>query len=340
MIERPSEVVYLSTLAFGEPFLDRLRQISPRLRVEQLSASNACAVPAEVWSQVVVLHTNYVLPSREEAPRLEWVQLDTSGADHFAGDPLWESGVTLTSIGGVSPIPMAEYAIMMILAIAHGLPEMGELQRKARWPSLEERWERFMPRRLVGATVVVVGYGRVGREVGRLARELGMRVVGVRRGKERTAELYDSGRAGGMEPAEEVVGPDRLGEVLHRADHVVVTIPRTYETVGLLGAAAFAALKPGAALVNISRGGIVDEEALLAALRDGRVRGAALDVFEEEPLPANHAFWRAPNVMVTPHVAGFAPDYEDQVLHIVTENLRRFLSGQPLLNRVDTELGY
>lgn len=336
----PDEVRYLSTCAFDDAFLDRLREVSPRLRVEQHTAPGGPDVPEALWAVVEILHTSSALPEPGQAPNLRWVQLDTSGVDHLVAHPLWGTDVVFTSIGGVSPIATAEYVVLMILAFAHHLPRWVQVQAEARWPSPNERWDRFMPRRLPDATVTIVGYGRIGREVGRLARAFGMRVLGVRRGSVHPGELYDSGRSGKDESAEEVVGPDRLLDVIEQADYLVVTVPRTPETLGLVGQRELALVRPGCVVVNVSRGGVVDEGALLDALRGGEVAGAALDVFDEEPLPWDHPFWREPGVLLTPHVAGFAPDYEEQVLRIVLENLRRFLAGEPLMNRIDPVLGY
>jgi phosphoglycerate dehydrogenase-like enzyme len=266
------------------------------------------------------------------------VQLDTSGADHVVGSPLWQRhDVLLTSIGGVSERPIAGYAMLMVLAFAHRLPELVDHQRRRDWPLPPERWARFMPTRLEGSTMVVVGYGRLGRAIGAAAAAFGITVVGVRRGSDRAGE-----RLGGeaLDAAARVVGPAGLADVLATADHVVVATPATPETRRLIDARALSALKAGAVLVNVSRGGVVDEEAVLAALADGRLRGYAADVFETEPLPAGHPFWSHPAVIVSPHVAGFAPDYRERVRDLVCDNLARFLAGRPLLNLVDRRLGY
>lgn len=331
-------VHYLSTLAFPEPWLDRLRALSPRLVVEQISTADAAEVPDEVWARTDILHTGAAFPAAGQAPRLRWVQLDTSGVDHLHGTALWRSEVPLTSIGGVSPVPMAEYVLMMVLGFAHRLPHAVRVQRSADWPSPAERWERLMPRRLRGAGIGIVGYGRIGAEIGRLARAHHMDVHALRRGTTRRTDVY----GGGAEEADraEFYTPDRLHEFLAHCDYLVLTCPLTDQTRGMIDAAAFAALKPGAVLVNVSRGGIADEDAMLDALRSGRLGGAALDVFDTEPLPPDSPLWHEPDVLITPHVAGFSPDYEGQILDLVSQNLRRFLDGRPLLNEVDRVRGY
>jgi phosphoglycerate dehydrogenase-like enzyme len=285
-----------------------------------------------------VLYTGSVFPTVEQAPALRWVQLDTSGADHVVGSPLWaREDVRLTSIGGVSPRPIAGYVLLMLLAFAHRMPRIVEHQRRREWPTFEQRWERFMPARLEGSTLVVVGYGRLGRAVAEAARGFGIRVVGVRRGGARGGE-----RVGDLavDAADEVVDVGGLHAALARADHVVVTTPYTPETHHLIGAAALAATKPGAVLVNVARGGVVDEAALLAALDAGTVAGYAADVFATEPLPVDHPLWTHPRAIVTPHVAGFAPDYRERVGELFRENLARFAAGRPLVNEIDRRLGY
>lgn len=319
---------YLSTLAFSDGWLQALRRQAPHINLRQIPAVDPTEIPSEVWAEVEVLHTAGGIPDPAIAPRLRWVQLDTAGIDHLAGHRVWEAEVAVTTLGGVSPVPMAEYVMMMVLAWSHRLPLMLELQRERVWPSREERWERLMPERLPGRTVAIVGYGRIGREIGRIARAFQMEVIGVTR----------SGRG---EPGDvEVVGVERLGDVLARSQVIVVVTPLTPQTRGLLGGDALARLAPGSILIDVARGGVVDEPALLAALDDGRLGFAALDVFAKEPLPIEHPLWRHPRVVVSPHVAGFAPTYEADVLELVADNLRRLAEGRALRNLVDRERGY
>lgn len=335
---------YVSTLSFDDDWLAELRRRVPGCEVRQVPAEKVADVPDEVWRTVEVLHTSSVLPDPDSAPRLRWVQLDTSGVDHVRDTALWRSDVEITTIGGVSPVPLAEYVLFTILGFAHRLPDMLAVRASRQWPSPERRWQRFLPAALPGATVGIVGYGRIGREIGRLARAHGMSVLGVTRsGRDRTpaerARHTDFGSAAPDEIAE-IVGPQGLHDVLGRSDYVVIVLPLTAETQGLFDAAAVAAIKPGAVLVNVARGGIVDESALLAAVRSGVLSGVALDVFADEPLPPDSVWWDEPNAFVTPHVSGLAPRYHEQVLQIVCENLRRYRDGEPLLNRVDRVRGY
>ncbi|MFF3172205.1 D-2-hydroxyacid dehydrogenase [Streptomyces sp. NPDC057900] len=336
----PTTVHYLSTLSFPDWWLDRLRARHPGLTVTQIQAKSAADIPDEVWRRTEILHTGSVFPeSADAAPHLRWVQLDTSGADHLKGTSAWDLPVPLTSIGGISPVPMAEYVMMMLLGLAHRLPRAIEIQQGGVWPSLEERWNTLMPRRLRGATVGVVGYGRIGQEIGRLAGQFGMTVLGLKRGRgTRAGEFFGSPATDAAQA--ELYTPDELHAFLGRCDYLVVTCPLTEETRGMIDASALDALKDGAMVINVSRGGIVDEDALRAGLRSGRVAGAALDVFDEEPLPDGHFWWREPGVLLTPHVAGFAPDYEEQTLELVGTNVERYLTGRELVNLVDRTHGY
>lgn len=336
-----ASVQYLSTLSFSQEWLDELGEVSPLLSIDQISAQKAADVPDEMWRNVEVLHTSTVFPDPAGAPRLTWIQLDTSGADHVQTEPVWRSSVQITTIGGVSPVPLAEYVLFMVLGFAHRLPAMLTARDSHEWPSPEQRWERFLPAVLDGTTIGIIGYGRIGRRIGKLARAHGMSVLGLTRtaGNERS----DRGPLFGQRAehdSTEVMGPDRLHELLARSDYVVVMVPLTERTHGMLDAAALAWIRPGAVLINAARGGIVEENALLAGLRSGRIRGAALDVFDDEPLPPHSPWWTEPNVMVTPHISGLAGDYHHQVRKIVTENLRHYLAGEPLLNSVDRTQGY
>jgi len=329
-------------MAFPDDWLARLGAVSPRLEVVQHTAAAVEEVPAAVWQRVDVLYTGSTFPDAARAPRLRWVQLDTSGVDHVTYTPLWEADVAITTLNGVAPVNMAEVALAMMLAFGHHLPKMFRHQARREWPSPAERWDRFMPSELHGATVGVVGYGSIGREIGRVAHALGMRVLAMRRTGADRGETYRVAALATAPAAEPDASyrPDRLAEMLAECDYVVLTVPYTPETYHMIDAAAFRAMKPSAVLINLARGGVVDEVALLAALREDKIAGAALDVFEAEPLPPESPFWAMENVIISPHVAGFTPHYHERVMGVFAENLRRYLADEPLLNRVDRQCGY
>jgi phosphoglycerate dehydrogenase-like enzyme len=320
---------YLTTLDLPDSWLDRLRAAVTGVEVRRMVAADAREIPDSIWREVDVLHTHAAIPELEAAPRLQWVQLDTAGIDHLTTHPIWASPIPVTTLAGVSGVPVAEYVMMMVLAHHHQLPALLDGQRRHEWPPMPERFERYRPAPTVGTTMVIVGFGRIGREVARLARAYGMHVIGVsrrRRGEEGSdVESY---------PVSE------LPSQLPLADVLVVAVPLTDATRGLLGEDMLAHLSPRTMLIDVGRGGIVDPVALQSALDDGRVTAATLDVFDPEPLPAGQPLWDDPRVIITPHVAGFSPAYHEEILTLVTDNLQRLRDGHTLRNLVDRDHGY
>jgi phosphoglycerate dehydrogenase-like enzyme len=327
------------TLDFPASFIERVRSVDERVVVHHHPVEDTGdALPGPVLAAAEVMYTSGVLPGPAAAPALRWIQLDTSGVDHVRASDLWESDVAITTLGGVSPAPLAEWVLMMVLAHAHHLRDTEALAARRHWPSREDRWKLLMPRDLRRSTVGIVGYGRIGREIARLCQAFGMRVLAVRRDPGSPA-----GERFGRQPElRDVVptGPDGLGDLLAESDYVVLTVPLTAETEAMIGPRELEAMKPGAVLVNASRGGVVDEAALVAALDRGRIDRYASDVFATEPLPTDDPLWSHPRAVVTPHIAGFAPDYLEAVGTLFTENLRRYLDGAPLLNVADRGRGY
>ncbi len=255
----------------------------------------------------------------ESAPRLRFVQSFSAGTDQYDKALFEERGVRLANAQGVNERAVAEHAMALMLALTRQLHKARDNQR-------ERRWRRMIGERalreqeLGGKTLVVVGLGRIGTRLARLARAFDMRVIGVRRRATPAPEAAD-----------EVVVESELGHALAAADIVALTCPLTPETEGLIGVAALKALKPGALLINVARGRVVDEAALLAALADGRVGAAALDCFHDEPLPRESALWALPNVLVTPHSAGETEKYEANVVDILVDNIERLLRGETAL---------
>jgi phosphoglycerate dehydrogenase-like enzyme len=328
-------VIVLSTLSFPDELLDRLRSVSPRLEIRQHNAASAQEVPPHLWDEVEVLYTMTVVPDPSLVPELRWVQLHSAGVNHLRDTWLWDSDVTLTTVSGVHAPTMAEYVLMMMLAFAHRLRRMLDYQAQAEWPSA--RWKKFVPQELRGATVGVVGYGSIGREVGRLAHAFGMRVLGLRHGGGTGSETYELPELMGQPGAEadQLVTSEGLLSMLPECDYIVLAVPYTSAAHHMIGERALRLMKPTAVLINIARGSVVDEVALVRALQEGWIAGAALDVFEREPLPEDSPLWKMNNVIISPHVAGFTPHYDDRATALFAENLRRYLSGKPLLNRVE-----
>lgn len=264
-------------------------------------------------------HSRQFFSAARKAPRLKWLHVFNTGVDHPIYTEMIGRGVRLTTSAGSTAVPIAQTAIMGLLALARGFPRWLVAQRARQWNP--ER--KNPPRDLRGQTAVVLGLGRIGTEIARLARVLGLKVIGVRR---------SPGRA--EDPVDELHPPGALPSLLPRCDWLIIACPLTPETRGLIGAGLIAALPRGARVINVARGEIVTEQALIEALRSGHLAGAYLDVFEAEPLPPESPLWDMPNVLITPHDSAAAADNDERVLAIFLENLGRWSRGEPLLNEV------
>jgi len=295
---------------------------------------------AEHWPQVEVLYTSTVVPSLEQAPRLRWIQCHWAGVEQFLKHRI-AARVRITTVSGIAAVTIAEYVFGGLLALTHHMPRLLHHQDRKQWPS--GRWDKFVPAELRGATIGIIGYGSLGREVARLARAFGMRTLALKRNPERRADdgwnLKTTGDPDGSQ-ANHIYGPEALHTMLSLCDHVVVTVPLTPNTLHLIGTTEFEAMKIGTIFVNVARGKIVDETALIAALQSGHLGGAVLDVFENEPLDSNSPLWQLKNVIISPHVSGITARYDELALRVFADNLRRYTAGQPLLNQVNIQQGY
>lgn len=258
------------------------------------------AVPRELVEEVFSM-----------APRLRWVHILWAGIDSLLFPALVESPVVLTNGRGVFARSLAEFAIAGMLWFAKDICRMRRQQR-------EQRWEKFIVEELHGRRLGIIGHGSIGRAVAALAAGFGMKVIGV--GRRSPREEFD--------------------EVIEASDFILVSAPLTAETRGLVGEDEFRRMKPEAVLINIGRGPVVEEKALIAALSTGRIRGAVLDVYHEEPLPPGHPFWSLDNVLLSPHCADNTPTWLDEAMQLFLENFARYASGEPLRNVVDKKAGY
>lgn len=333
----------LITANFREEHLERLRAVAPgKIEVHQVRTRTLDEVPDALKRQAEVLYTFAALPtSRDEMPNLRWIQLHSAGADHL---PEWlrrQQEITITTASGIHAVPMAEYTLMMMLALYRRLPRMVDFQRRREWPS--DRWALFADGELRGSTLGVVGYGSIGREIGRLAKAFGMRLLAMRRhgGKREDTGYVEPGTGDpeGVLP-DAWYTPDRLLDMLPHCDVVVNVLPLTDATRHFFDERAFRAMKPTAFFINIGRGATVDEAALIRALQEGEIAGAALDVFEEEPLPSDSPLWSMENVIISPHVSAFSTRYDDRAVDLFATNLARYVKGAPLLNVFQPDLQY
>ncbi len=332
----------LITLPFTDEIVNSLSNVSPRLKITVMKARKPEEIPAEIWSQTEVLYTSRILPTPEQASKLHWIQFHWAGIDHAMDAPiLKQPGLLVTTLSGAASSQMAEYAVMMMLALGHHLLELGAIQRRSEWAT--DRWERFNPLELRLSTVGIVGYGSVGRQIARLLQTFGARVLATKRDAmhpEDTGYTPEGLGDPNGDLAHRLYPPQAMRSMLKECDFAVVTVPLSPQTVGLIGAEELGSMKPTAYIIDISRGGVIQSNALINALRDRKIAGAALDVYAEEPLPADSPLWKMPNVLMTPHIAGYSPHYDDRAASLFAENLQRYLSGLPLYNLIDLERGY
>ena len=336
----PIEV--LITMPFPENLVNRLSEVSPRLKFTIAKANKPEDIPAETWARTEILYTARVLPAPELVPNLRWIQFHWAGVDHIVNEPLLRKPeLVATTLSGAAASQVAEYIIMMLLALGHHMPELVAYQKRAEWP--RDRWERFVPVELRGSAVGIVGYGSIGRQLARLLASFGTIVLATKRDAMHP-EDFDYVPEGMGDPGGDYVHRLYPAEALHsmlkECDFVVVSVPKSSSTLNLIKAEELAAMKPSAYLVDISRGSIVDHNALASALKDRKIAGAALDVFPEEPLPADSPLWKLPNVLITPHISGITSQYDERAVEMFSANLARYLAGLPLYNRIDPERGY
>jgi phosphoglycerate dehydrogenase-like enzyme len=272
---------------------------------------------------------------------LKWIQLLSAGADHVLGGPLKTIAIPLTTASGIHATPIAEYTLASMLAYAHRIHLAIRAQARREWM----RSGAFMGSvdEIRGRTLGIIGYGSIGRETARLAAAFGMKVFALKRNP---ADRFDPGwsPAGLGDPDGQIparfFGPEDREAILGESDYVSVTLPLTDHTRKFIGEREFAAMKPGAYLVNIGRGEVIDERAMAAALAAAKIGGAGLDVFEHEPLESSSPLWDLENVILTPHISGANRGYMDKACELFAENLKRFAANRQLLNVVDPNQGY
>ena len=277
---------------------------------------------------------------------LRWVHSGAAGVGSSLTPTMIESPVVFTNSAGIHAPPIAETVLAMLLHFGRGLDIAVRAQSRGEWSNAEYYVAGAPLLELSSATVGIVGYGGIGREVARRVAGLGARVLALRRGTPRPDDTRLEAVAGGgtLTAAIELVsGADGLVRLLSESDAVVLSLPDTPRTRGLIDGAALARMKPSAVLVNVARGKVVDEQSLVAALREGRIRGAGLDVFAKEPLPPDHPLWTLPNVLITPHVSAVTRSFWRRETDLIVRNLERFLAEAPLFewaNVVDKRAGY
>lgn len=294
---------------------DRLAQRAPDLKIlsaDSVEESRALIPQADVVCMSGFWRNDFL----SEAKKLRFVQSISAGTDQFSRDAFREQGVRLASGQGANARAVAEHAVALILSLARRLHTARDMQAKRHWRGMAKN-PAEREDEIGGKTLLIVGFGGIGSHLGGLARAFGMKVLAVKR---------DPSHSAGM--ADEIHPQEALRDLLPRADYVALTCPLTPETRGLMNDAAFAAMKPGAALINVARGAVVDEDAMIAALQSGKLAAAGLDCFVTEPLPQNSPLWGMENVIVTPHAGGETRAYEDRIVDLLLENIDRLSRGE------------
>ncbi len=331
-----TQIPVVVTFAIPQGAQEAIAGVSPRVRLldyptERIAPGMTRPAPTSEQALRALAKAEVIFGSHldpiallDAAPNLKWLQALTAGLDELIAQGLLDRDFVVTTMSGIGATPIAEYCLGVMVMLEKGLHTTMRAQ-------VAHRWDFRFAGELRGKTCGIVGLGAIGRELARRARAFGMRIVATRR----------SAGSGAADPDADLLLPaNELPWLLGESDYVVLCVPLTAETEGLIGADEIALMKPGAALVNIARAAVIDREALLDALRTEHLAGAALDVHDPEPLPPESPFWDLPNTIVTPHRAGAVHGYLDRAAALFAENLGRYARGEPLRNVIDRARGY
>jgi len=305
----------------SEKHLEQIRAVSDRITVEVVTDKEkvvSAIGDAEILLDGGMFNKGVLMASE----RLKWVHAVSAGVEGYLFPEFVDSQIVLTNSSGVHRIPITEIVIAMMLMFAKRIYKFMRFQ-------YEGKWVKLVPDELTDKTVGILGLGNIGMETAYKAKCFGMRVLALEKKMGHRPTYVD-----------ENMGPEDLDHLLRESDYLVIAAPLTKETRHMICERELRLMKPTAYVINVSRGAIIDNAALLKALKEGWISGAGLDVFEQEPLPENSEFWKLENVVMTPHVSGSTPYYADRVAEIFCNNLARYLEGKPLINLVDKKAGY
>jgi phosphoglycerate dehydrogenase-like enzyme len=319
---------------------NRIRGLSPLIRLMRLDPTATNSYKAEL-AKAEVLYTTQADLQPDDVPNLRWIQLDTAAVDEFLTKPLAKSGARIANVSGAYSVAVAECAIGMLLALTRRIALASQFQAKQHWPT---NITQLLGNDLFGLTLGIVGYGSIGRQIAKIANCFGMKVLACKREPNKrhegsTYRMPNTGDPEGTIP-EAWFGTEQIAAMWSQCDIVVVTLPLTPHTRGLIGEPELEALPDQAYLINVGRGPVVSESALVHFLKEGRLAGVALDVFDQEPLPPESPLWKLPNVLVLPHIASWTKSQSDSAADVLIENLSRDLKGEPLLNVIDKRSMY
>lgn len=327
----------LNTYPLTDEQVAQLQAVSPRLVIHHQPDQNP-ETTGHPTAEALLCDT--FLRDLSLWPRLKWMQISAAGVEHLLANPPWQRGIRVTHFSGIAAVTMAEFIITQILAFTRRLYLMHGFHIAHAWPRDRSALGCVSLR---GKTLCIVGYGSVGREAARLGKVFGMRITAVKNRPDQLVDTGfrepDTGDPDGTIP-DQIYPTSQLLEALAQADYIALAMPLTPSTRHIINAQAFAAMKPSAFLVNVGRGATIDDAALIQAMNERRIAGACLDVYATEPLPSSSPLYMVPNVITVPHMSGVRLDYWDIGMLLFTENLRRYLAGDPLLNEVDASVGY
>jgi len=308
--------------------VERLRKRFPEISFRHALTDDEASLAIETTD--IALASRLSAAMVERAPRLRWVHSTAAAvANLLPLDEFAARGIIVTNSRGIQAVPIAEHVMGGLLVLARRFNVMFDAQRDRRWIQ-NDLTRNAWPWSLQGRKMTILGLGTIDQEVARRAHAFGMSVTGIRRRLDQPVPAF----------VERMVGPDRLHDALSGCDVLVISAPFISGTDGLIGTKEIELLNGGAIIINVARGKIVDEAALITAIQSGHLGGAVLDVFESEPLDRASPLWSLPNVIISPHSAGVRPDHWDEVIDLFSENLRRFQRGEPLLNMVNCDAGY
>ncbi len=342
MKELDKKIEVLITVPTEENLLEELRRVSPQINITLQTANSSADIPLEIWQRVEVLYTLDAYPEPEWVPNLRWIQLYVSGADYAMTFPVVQQpNILVTTLSGSNSIMVAEFTVMLLLMMGHNLKEHIYRQQNKTW--ITDQWNQPGLRQLRGSTVGLVGYGSIGRQIAHFLTPFEVNILAAKKDLKRLRDTGFHFKNNG-DPEGDLFNRmypiKALKSMLRVCDFVVVSLPITSATKGLIGEDELAAMKKDAYLIVVGRGGVVNEQALLMALVNKSIAGAALDVFNEEPLPRENPLWDAPNLIITPHIAGIGPNYARDGMALFCENMKRYIDGTPLYNRLDLKRGY
>lgn len=325
--------IVIRDVVLGDEHVDRIRKLSPQFTVKHDTSPQALRTAH-------IIYANDAQFDVSEAPKLRWVQLNTAAVGHLANTALAASGTPIANVRGAYTVDVAEMTIGLLLSLTRRLHVFGDLQQRKDWPAGEAPPQGES---CDGKVLGIIGYGSIGREIARLAKAMGMTILACKRNPE---QRRDSGysRPHKGDPDGEIpvawFSTEQMAEMLGQCDIAICTLPLTPSTIGIVGQREFAALPRGAYFINIGRGKVVDEDALVRSLRNGQLAGAALDVVSVEPLGPESPLWSVPNLIITPHVGSWTIRQTAMAVDVFIENLKRDLVGQELINLVDPRVGY